>query len=129
MIGVKPLLETAHNLTECYNWYFASVSGKLKLLISDNPLQGVIEHFNGICIPLSGNNAIILRIVDPGSPIISKDMLQNNKISLTERSVLAYNLFQLSYADRFIFGDKQSLLKMQRICNLKGDTRLCSVGK
>ncbi|MBO5016846.1 MAG: DUF4238 domain-containing protein [Bacteroidaceae bacterium] len=120
LLGVKPLLETAHNLTECYNWYFASVSGDLKLIISDNPLQGVIEHFNDICIPLSGNNAIILRIVDPNSPTISKDMPQNNIISLTERSVLAYNLFQLSYADRFIFGDKQSLMKMQQVCNRKG---------
>jgi uncharacterized membrane protein len=116
LVGIAPLLKTAKMLTENYNWYIGTVSGTMKLIISDNPAQGISLGFNDICIPLSGEKAIIFRILDPDGPIVSKDMPVDNEIKLTEKSVFAYNAIQLSYANRFMFGDKYSLdfLKMKR---------------
>lgn len=109
LVGIAPLLKTAKMLVENYNWYIGTVSGKMRLVISDNPAQGILLGFNDICIPLSADKAIIFRVIDPEAPIISKDLPIGNEIQLTERSVFAYNALQLSYANRFMFGDKISL--------------------
>jgi len=110
LAGIRPLLKTAKMLVENYNWYIGTVSGKLKLIISDNPAQGLFLGFNDICIPLNGDNAIIFRNIDPDAPIISKDLPVGNEIQLTDRSVFSYNAIQLSYADHFMFGDEASLV-------------------
>lgn len=114
LVGIAPLLKTAEKLVYNYNWYIGTVQGQMKLVISDNPAQGISLGFNDICIPISGDKAIIFRAIDPTAPIISNDMPHNNQIQLTSRSVFAYNAIQLSYANRFMFGDKASLefLKM-----------------
>lgn len=120
LVGIAPLLKTAKKLTENYNWYIGTVSGNMKLVISDNPAQGIMLGFNDICIPLSGNKAIIFRIIDPEAPIISKDMPVGNEIKLTERSVFAYNAVQMSYANRFMFGDKTSLTFLKMMSDRQG---------
>lgn len=121
LVGIKPLLETAKMLIENYNWYIGIVSGKMKLVISDNPAQGIFLGFNDICIPLSGDKAIIFRIINPTSPIISNEMPIGNEIQLSEQSVFAYNMFQLSNANRFMFGDKDSLIYLKKML----DKRSC----
>lgn len=120
LVGIAPLLKTAKKLTENYNWYIGTVSGNMKLVISDNPAQGIMLGFNDICIPLSGNKAIIFRIIGPEALIISKDMPVGNEIKLTERSVFAYNAVQMSYANRFMFGDKASLTFLRMMSDRQG---------
>ena len=120
LVGVVPLLETAKMLLENYNWYIGIVSGNMKLVISDNPAQGIYLGFNDICIPLSGDKAIIFRVKDPEALIISKDMPVGNEIKLTERSVFAYNAVQMLYANRFMFGDKASLSFLKMMTDRQG---------
>ena len=120
LLGISPLLKTANKLMENYNWYIGTVTGSQKLLISDNPAQGIILGFNDICIPLDGNTSIIFRIADPESPILSEDQPAGNEIKLSDRSVFSYNAVQLSYANRFIFGDKSSLLLLKSMCDRNG---------
>lgn len=123
LVGIAPLLKTAKMLIENYNWYIGTISGDLKLVISDNPAQGIMLGFNDICIPLSGDKAIIFRIIDPDAPIISKDMPVGNEIKLTERSVFAYNAVQMAYANRFMFGDKASLTFLKMMNDRQGGYR------
>ena len=114
LLGVVPLLETAEKLETRYSWYFATTDGKQKLIVSDNPAQGIWLGLNDICFPISGEQAVIFRIKDKNAPIISSDMPVDNKIILSEQSVIKYNIIQSSYANRFVFGDKESL----RCCRL-----------
>lgn len=120
LMGIHPVIDTAKCLIENYNWYVGTVPGKMKLIISDNPAQGIILGFNDICIPLCGDKAIIFRIADPDAPILSQDQPVGNEITLSERSVFAYNAVQLSYANRFLFGDKMSLSVLKMISDNKG---------
>lgn len=120
LMGIRPLIDTAKSLIENYNWYVGTVPGKMKLIISDNPAQGIMLGFNDICIPLSGDKAIIFRIADPDATILSRDMPVGNEVTLSERSVFAYNAVQLSYANRFLFGDKVSLAILKLISDKKG---------
>lgn len=120
LMGIAPLLKTAQMLVEGYNWYIGTVSGKMKLIISDNPAQGIMLGFNDICIPLDGQTAIIFRVKNTDAPIISQDMPSNNEIELTERSVFAYNAIQMSYANRFLFGDKDSLSFLRKMSLFRG---------
>lgn len=92
----------------------------MKLVISDNPAQGIMLGFNDICVPLRGDKAIIFRIANPDAPILSKDMPVGNEIILSERSVFAYNAIQLSYANRFMFGDKMSLTILKTVSDKQG---------
>lgn len=117
ILGFAPLLKTTIALLENYDWYIGIVPGKMKLVISDNPAQGVRFGFNDICIPLNGEKAIIFRIKDTNSPIISKDIPLGKEIILSERSVYVYNTIQWSYANRFVFGDKDSLAFLQKMVN------------
>lgn len=118
--GIAPLLRTAKQLVENYNWYIGTVAGPMKLVISDNPAQGIMLGFNDICLPISGDKAIILRIIDSEAPLISTDIPINNEIQLSERSVFAYNAIQLSYANRFMFGDKTSLTFLKMMSDRQG---------
>lgn len=118
LLAITPSLETMTKLVENYNWYIGIVSDKMKLIVSDNPAQGIWMGFNDICIPISGEKAIIFRIRDSSAPILSKDMPKENVIMLSERSVFVYNLLQSSYSNRFIFGDKYSLEFLRKIEHL-----------
>lgn len=120
LMGMRPTFDTAKSLLENYNWYIGTVPGKMKLLISDNPAQGIMLGFNDICIPLCGDKALIFRIANPDAPILSKDMPVGDEIVLSERSVFAYNTVQLSYANRFMFGDKTSLEILKLISDNQG---------
>lgn len=120
LLGIRPAIDTARSLIENYNWYIGTIPGKMKLVISDNPAQGIMLGFNDICVPLRGDKAIIFRIANPDAPILSKDMPVGNEIILSERSVFAYNAIQLSYANRFMFGDKMSLTILKTVSDKQG---------
>ena len=97
LLGITPLLETAEQLETRYSWYFATVGGTQRLIVSDNPAQGVWLGFNDICFPISGEQAIIFKVKNQNAPIISSDMAVQNKITLSDCSVLKYNIIQSSY--------------------------------
>lgn len=109
LLGIAPLLETAKRLETRYLWYFATVGGQQRLIVSDNPAQGVWLGFNDICFPISGEQAIIFRVKDKSALMISSDTPVQNEITLSDHSILKYNIIQSSYAHRFVFGDKKSL--------------------
>lgn len=62
VLSVKPALETMERLLINYNWYIGYNDTKLDFIISDNPAQMVWQGFNDICIPISKNRAIVLRV-------------------------------------------------------------------
>lgn len=117
LLSLGQLIKSTEILLNSYGWYYAEVKGTLKLLISDDPARGVWLGFNDICLPIANNKAIVLRIANPSAPMISKDMPDNNKIVLSERSVMVYNLIQCSYANRFMFGDVNSMAIIKRFCD------------
>jgi len=116
LVGIRPLLYTSQMLIEDYRWYIATVTGKMKLVISDNPAQGIIDEQDDICIPLCGDTAIVFRRRNPKEPLYSKDIPQGREIVLSERSVFIYNVFQWEYANRYMFGEHESLEFVKLMC-------------
>lgn len=115
LFGIAPLLKTTQMLMDNYNWHMGIVQGKMKLLISDDVAKNIWLGFNDICIPISSEKAMIFRIADETAPLLSKDKPEGNIIKLSERSVFAYNVMQLSHANRFMFGDKYSIEFLKRM--------------
>lgn len=109
LVGIRPLIYTSQMLIRDYKWYIATVPGKMKLVISDNPAQGIVDEQDEICIPLCGDTAILFRRRNPKEPFYSKDAPNGREIVLSERSVFIYNAFQRQYANRYMFGDQESL--------------------
>lgn len=120
LLGIAPLLRTSSMLLENYNWYIGTASGVSRFIISDNPAQGIYLGFNDICIPINSEKAIILRTSETDKPIISEDVPVGNVITLSEKSVISYNAIQLSYANRYIFGDRMSIFILKKLCDIRG---------
>lgn len=115
ILGIKPVLETMQMLQYNYEWYEAVNNTELDFVISDNPAQTVSNGFNDICIPVSSNKAIILRIKDKTAPLISKDMPENGVINLSLDSVIAYNCMQLAMGQKFLFGTSDAIKYMKKL--------------
>lgn len=115
ILGIKPVLETMQMLQYNYEWYEAVNNTELDFVISDNPAQTVRNGFNDICIPVSSNKAIILRIKDKTAPLISKDMPENGVINLSLDSVIAYNCMQLAMGQKFLFGTSDAIKYMKKL--------------
>ena len=115
ILGIKPVLETMQMLQCNYEWYEAVNNTELDFVISDNPAQTVRNGFNDICIPVSSNKAIILRIKDKTAPLISKDMPENGVIDLSLDSVIAYNCMQLAMGQKFLFGTSDAIKYMKKL--------------
>lgn len=71
--------------------------------------------FNDICIPISKQLAIILRVKIEDAPFISKDTPVNNVIGLSLNSVIAYNLIQIGIAQRCLFGSEKTINFMSKL--------------
>ena len=110
LISLRSVQEFALMILSVYNWHLADTSGSLKLIISDNPAQMIALGFNDICFPISHNKAIVLRPKEQLAPLISEDMPVGNHIALSDKSVLSYNMLQLHQANRFLFGDADSIM-------------------
>ena len=115
ILGIKPVLETMQMLQYNYEWYEAVNNTELDFVISDNPAQTVRNGFNDICIPVSSNKAIILRIKDKTAPLISKDMPETGVINLSLDSVIAYNCMQLAMGQKFLFGTSAAIKYMKKL--------------
>lgn len=118
IMGVQPVLKTMKMLLENYDWYEAVNNTELDFVVSDNPAHMVRLAFNDICIPISCNKAIILRIKDESAPIISKDMPVDGVINLSLNSVVAYNSLQLQSGQKFLFGTSKAVKFMKNIWEL-----------
>lgn len=116
ILGITPVLKTAAQLANNYSWHFATISGLQNFIISDNPAAGAAFGFNDICFPLSAKTAIIFRVKDSDAPIISQDLPnQEGDITLSDSSVIKYNVVQRRYAKRFMFGKKDDLQVIQKL--------------
>lgn len=115
ILGIKPVLETMKMLLNNYDWYEAVNNTELDFVVSDNPAHAVRVGFNDICIPISCNKAVILRIKDKTAPLISKDMPENGVINLSLNSVIAYNCMQLVTAQKFLFGTSDAINCMKSL--------------
>ena len=120
LLAFSPLIETTKYLINNYDWYIGAACGKMKFIISDDPAQGVRLGFNDICIPLNGDVAMIFKVNEPNAPLISKEKPTGHTIQLSDKSVISYNVIQLSYANRYMFGDKETLTFLQRFINRQG---------
>lgn len=115
IISLVPVLDTMNNLLQNYNWYIAYNNTELDFIISDNPAQTVWMGFNDICIPISKQLAIILRVKIEDAPFISKDTPVNNVIEVSLNSVIAYNLIQIGIAQRCLFGSEKAINFMSKL--------------
>ena len=120
LLAFSPLIRTTMQLIDNYDWYIGVACGKMKFIISDDPAQGVRLGFNDICIPLNGDVAMVFKVNKPNAPLISKEKPTGHTIQLSDKSVISYNAIQLSYANRYIFGDKETLTLLQRFINRQG---------
>lgn len=123
IMGVKPVLKTMEMLLENYNWYQGINNTELDFVISDNPAHAVWLGFNDICVPISCNKAIVLRIKDEDSPLISKDMPVDGVIDLSLQSVIAYNTYQMSVGQKFMFGTPKAIKFMKNFWELDKSLR------
>ncbi len=109
LVSITDVLRLSEIIETNYNWFIGCVHSKYKLVISDNPLEMLTSGLNDICIPLSHDKAIILRVKDPNAPMLSQDSPFDGVITLNDRSIHAYNALQFSQAERFAFGYYETL--------------------
>ena len=114
--GIHSVLQTATKLFEEYEWYFATSKGDMCFVISDDPAGGIRHNPVEICFPLSSKNAVIFRKIDATSPLMSDDVSQGNRISVSKRNVFRFNILQRCCALEYMFGDTRSLQLLASIC-------------
>lgn len=118
ILSLKEIYNTKDKLINNYNWYIAINNTELDFAISDNPAQTIWMGFNDICVPISNKKAFILRVKDSDAQMISNDKPIENIINLSQRSVILYNLIQISMADLYLFGSKAIINYMKTINDL-----------
>lgn len=109
VLSVKPALETMERLLINYNWYIGYNDTKLDFIISDNPAQMVWQGFNDICIPISKNRAIVLRVKEKKSSMLSCDKPEGKIINMSTEGVMRYNAMQIAMAQLYLFGSKVAI--------------------
>lgn len=118
IISLAPVLDTMKKLLQNYNWYIAYNNTELDFIISDNPAQMIWMGGNDICVPISKQLAIILRVKIEDAPLFSKDTPVNNVIDLSLKSVIAYNLIQIGTAQKYLFGSEKAINFMSNLNEL-----------
>ena len=122
---LKQIASLAHSFENAkiffsnYDFYVGINDTGFPLIIGDEVALNVEMMFNDICIPITPSLAIIMRSqnTDP-KYYISKDMPSGKKIILTKASVFAYNILQYYQANRFVFGDKTEIQRLQILIEL-----------
>lgn len=109
VLSVKPVLDTMERLMINYDWYIGYNDTKLDFVISDNPAQMVRHGFNDICIPVSKNRAIVMRVKEKGSLMLSSDEPDGKIINMSTEGVMKYNVMQISMAQMYLFGTKAAI--------------------
>lgn len=125
IVSVFPELDTMNMLLNNYDWYIGKNNTELDFIISDNPAQMIWTGCNDICIPISKQLAIILRVNIDDAPMLSKDVPVNNIIDLSLNSAIVYNLLQIEIAQRHLFGSEKAINLMGQFNELMN----CMKGK
>ena len=115
ILSLQPALETMEKLLIKFDWYIGYNDTKLDFIISDNPAQMVWLGFNDICIPISKNRAIIMRVKEKRSPMLSCDKPEGNIIDMSTEGVMRYNSMQIAVAQLYLFGSKAAICIMNDI--------------
>lgn len=103
LLSVNYLLEFSSKLLNEYDWYIGkNTSDNINFIISDNPALFFQISFKEICFPLSKKLSLICR---------KKGMTKNvnGVIELTDKYILMNNCAQIYVANRFVFGDFNSI--------------------
>jgi len=112
ILSIKPALETMKRVLINYDWYIGYNNTELDFIISDNPAQVVWQGFNDICIPISKNRAVVMRVKEKGAPMLSSDEPEGNIINMSTKGVIQYNTMQISMAQLYLFGSKAAISVM-----------------
>lgn len=118
LVGIRPILKTLQMLILNYDWYIADNHTDAKLIISDDPARMFWLGFNDICFPISPTQAIIFKVKDSSAPKITNDEIVDNHIELSLKSVMNYNLLQISHAQEYIFGDYKTLVNIRKLLSM-----------
>ena len=112
-------------LLDRYDWYMGTVApeSSLSLIISDNPALMIALGVSDYCFPISPKKAVIFRIKDDLAPLFVKDMPVGNEISLSQDSVLTYNILQIAAAQRELYGDRISIELLRDCINRRVSNR------
>lgn len=117
---LKQIMSLAHTFENSqqfftnYDFYVGINETGYPFIISDEVALNVEYFFNDICFPITPKLAIIMRVkdVDP-QYYISKDSPNGNIIKLTKQGIFAYNILQYHQANRYVFGDKKEIQRLQ----------------
>lgn len=112
ILSVKPTLETIEKVLINYDWYIGYNETELDFIISDNPAQMVWQGFNDICIPISKNLAVVMRVKAKGVPMLSCDKSEGKIINMSTNGVMQYNAMQIAMAQLYLFGSKAAICIM-----------------
>lgn len=115
MTSTKELVQTFSLLYYNYNWFFGTVYGREKLIVSDNPAKWIVLGLNDICFPISERNALILKVKKENSQMFTDDVPVGNIINLSDKSVVSYNMLQYVGANRYLFGDEKTLIRLREL--------------
>lgn len=113
IVSVAPILKTMNMLEKNYNWYIAYNDTDLDLVISDDPVKSIRMGLNDVCIPMTKQLAVVLRVKGQNAPLFSKDIPNENAINMTLQSVVAYNLLQIGMSQRYVFGSQKAIQNMK----------------
>ena len=102
ILSLGPTLQTLKMLVNNYDWYIGYNDTELDFIISDNPAQMIMCHFNDICIPVSKRVSVVMRVKDEEAPMISGDKAKGNIINMSIKGVIAYNTMQISMAQLYL---------------------------
>ena len=117
------VLQKMKMLVENYDWFIGYNDTELDFIISDNPTQMIWCHFNDICIPVSKCMSVVMRVKNEEASMLSVDKAKGNIINMSIKSVIAYNMMQISMAQLYLFGSEKTINFMQNIntfYNMKG---------
>ncbi|MCH5266434.1 MAG: DUF4238 domain-containing protein [Lachnospiraceae bacterium] len=109
VLSVKPALKTMEQVLMNYDWYIGYNNTELDFIISDNPAQMVRQGFNDVCIPISKNLAIVMRVKEKGVPMLSCDESEGKIINMSTKGVIQYNAMQIAMAQLYLFGSKAAI--------------------
>lgn len=118
ILNIKPTLKTGIKLLTQYKWFIGiNTSDKVNFIISDNPAISLLCTGEDICIPISKKTALIFRIKNKDKSLLINNKHHKSRLYLTERDVLIFNTFQFINANKFIFGNKEDLILINKIAN------------
>lgn len=115
MIDDEPLAETYAVLENDYVWYWATAEKDGEFIVSDDFSMFFRTEAVELIFPVSLKNAIILRKTDASAPIMGTDLPNGNRIFVSLKNILKYDLLQLCSGQLYAFGSEKMLTQMKKL--------------